>query len=186
MNIIAKTALFFTLLNISTFVQAKNDLTTLPFGIVIGKTTNEEIENRGTCIREIKLKDNHFRCEKYSMSNRFYVYSSQNEIVSKLYFFNGSSSLELSNSMPRKWKKLGLKFRDDEDNKHGTLKKDLVRIVKQQGAADVQVSRKDTEYDFREYVTWYIGDYFYEATLYRETENEDAPGLFKLTIVEAY
>lgn len=48
-------------------------LAELPFGIVKSETKNSEIENLGVCEKQIQVRENHFRCEIYSMADsRFY------------------------------------------------------------------------------------------------------------------
>jgi len=75
----------------------------LPFNIEVGVTKGEEIENRGKCLKEIKVKEGYFRCERYTMADKFMVFLSQNEIVNKVVFYGN-----LKHSFPRKWREKGL------------------------------------------------------------------------------
>ena len=176
--------LLVALISISVPSMASSQLTNLPFGIVIGQTTNNEIEKIGVCKKQIKIKENYFRCEKFNMSNRFVVYSSQNETVSKIVFFEYE---EFQNSLPRQWRKLGMKFRSEKTKENGTTVDDFKRIIKNQGADDVEhVNSK--EYDFIEIVSFYIEDYFYEARFYKKggLRLVDEYGLSSLSIYEGY
>lgn len=80
--------------------SAGNIFSTLPFNIVITKTTYEEIENRGICISKIKIKPEYFRCKAYEMSAGFEVIMSQNQLVSELLFNK--------DRYPRKWRDAGI------------------------------------------------------------------------------
>ncbi|MEQ8523094.1 hypothetical protein [Gracilimonas sp.] len=86
-------------------VQAQTTFLPLPFDIEIGVTTNEEIENRGTCLERIQVSEYYFRCAKYSIQDRFNVYSSQNEIVTKLEFLSTAS-----HGFPRDWASAGFRM----------------------------------------------------------------------------
>ena len=98
-----KILVFLAILALSPMSIFAQVLTELPFGIVIGETKNSEIENRGVCIKQIQVRENHFRCLIYNIAGKFRVYSSQNEIVSKIEF-----DARYNHQLPSKWKSLGL------------------------------------------------------------------------------
>lgn len=85
-------------------VAGTNPFEKLPFGIVVGQTTNKEIENRGTCFRQIEVRPNHFRCEYYNLPGGVEVQSSQNEIVKGVFIANEGGRF------PRTWRDAGISF----------------------------------------------------------------------------
>jgi len=109
--------LFLVLSTLSTTAFAlENPFKKLPFGIHIGVTKNEEIENRGVCEEEIKVDEHYYRCAKYDMAGGFSVFSSQNEIVNKVYFYQ-------SDRLPRSWTRAGLDWTLNADQLVSILKK---------------------------------------------------------------
>jgi hypothetical protein len=128
---------------VSIFAQV---LTELPFGIVIGETKNSEIENRGVCIKQIQVRENHFRCERYSMAGgRFKVESSQDEMVSKVYFVG-------LGSLPKNWRDLGLNIDYYPwadvyiENPKNTLLDDFRDIIRSQGVDNIEIIEKRETY----------------------------------------
>ncbi|MGB0921393.1 MAG: hypothetical protein ACPG1C_08750 [Alphaproteobacteria bacterium] len=161
--------------------QAASVLEELPFGIVIGQTKNVEIADRGRCLENRMTTNN--RCEVYDMQGKFEVHSSSNEVVNKLFFSHWKP-----NALPRKWRKLGLKFIDyaktDQENpaRAGTTVDTFVAIVTAEGADEV-VAKVDPKDKARRIVSFYLGNYLYVAefgVVYPPT------GLSKITITEAY
>lgn len=124
----------------SASVFASSVLTQLPFGIKIGVTKNSEIEDRGTCMKQIEVSPNYFRCEYYSMAGgKFTVYSSQNEVVTKLFFHT------LTSNLPTAWQKIGLELNDMDANHPSALKLDkIVSIFKENGAVNLTVSKPNS------------------------------------------
>lgn len=103
-SIMKKVQIFILVILGSISLRAQESIfNALPFNIVVGKTTGEEIENRGKCEKEIKISEYRFRCEKYNMADKFIVYCSQNEIVNKVHFFANAN-----HSFPKKWRESGL------------------------------------------------------------------------------
>lgn len=161
-------------------VSAQSSLTKLPFGIVIGQTTNEEIENRGTCVKQVEERDGGVRCEKYDIAGNFTVMSSQNEVVNKV-IFDGS----IGNQLPRTWQELGLEF--GGQNNPGTLEIDFRNIIKSNGAAYINTSviYKDKEEDgilFK----FEIEGLKYEAAVVTNSATSNRLGLRNITITESY
>lgn len=134
-------------------------LTRLPFGIKIGVTTNEEIENKGTCLKRIAVTDSYFRCKAYDMQGKFIVNSSQNEVVSKLYFGANANHI-----LPRTWRNIGLEL-----NK--TTSKDFFTMVDAIGGEDLRSDRRMW--------TFVVGDNHYRVWFDEDT-------LSALSITEAY
>jgi len=161
-------------------VSAQSSLTQLPFGIVIGQTTNEEIEDRGTCAKRVEEKDGTERCEKYDIAGNFSVMSSQNEVVNKV-TFDGS----LGNQLPRLWQELGLEF--GGQNNPGTLEIDFRNIIKSNGAAYINTSiiYKDKEEDGVLF-NFEIEGLRYEAAVITNSATTNKLGLRTITITEAY
>ncbi|SMD38328.1 hypothetical protein SAMN04488029_3748 [Reichenbachiella faecimaris] len=161
-------------------VSAQSSLTQLPFGIVIGQTTNEEIEDRGTCIKQVEERDGSVRCEKYDIAGNFTVMSSQNEVVNKV-SFDGT----IGNQLPRIWQELGLEF--GGQNNSGTLEIDFRNIIKANGATYINTSiiYKDKEEDgilFK----FEIEGLKYEATVITNSSTTNRLGLKNITITESY
>lgn len=161
-------------------VSAQSSLTQLPFGIVIGQTTNEEIEDRGTCVKQVEEKDGTERCEKYDLAGNFTVMSSQNQVVNKV-SFDGA----LGNQLPRLWQELGLEF--GGQNNPGTLEIDFRNIIKSNGAAYINTSiiYKDKEEDgvlFK----FEIEGLRFEAAVITNSATSTKLGLRNITITEAY
>ena len=105
-----------------TCVMAKSILEELPFGIVIGKTTLQEIEDRGVC----RQKSNN-QCRVFEMKG-FWVNLSDTNIVTAVGFYD----IGVSHRLPRKWRELGLSI----TNPH-VFPSDVTRIVQEQGGAVV-------------------------------------------------
>ena len=87
--------------------RLQNPFEKLPFGIVVGQTTNEEIEDRGTCTQQIELRENYFRCKTYNIGDKFWVFSSQNEKVMEVVFLSINGH---SHQFPRAWKSAGVNW----------------------------------------------------------------------------
>lgn len=167
------------MLSVST-VSAQSSLTLLPFGIVIGQTTNEEIEDRGICIKQVEEKDGAVRCEKYDIAGNFTVMSSQNEVVNKV-SFDGS----IGNQLPRLWQELGLEF--GGQNNPGTLEIDFRNIIKSNGATYINSSiiYKEKEEDgilFK----FEIDGLKYDAIVITNSSTTNRLGLKSITITESY
>lgn len=161
-------------------ISAQSTLTSLPFGITIGKTTNEEIENRGTCVRQVEESDGAVRCEQYDIAGNFYVLSSQNEVVNKI-LFDGS----VGNQLPRKWQELGLAF--GGQNNPGTLEIDFRNIVKSNGAKYINTSvisegKEEDGILFK----FEIDGLRFEAMVITNKAKPNQLGLQSITITEAY
>ncbi|MEO9964268.1 MAG: hypothetical protein ABJF11_00675 [Reichenbachiella sp.] len=170
--------LFVSLYASSTFAQSA--LTELPFGIIIGKTTNEEIEDRGTCIRKVEENEGNVRCEQYDIAGNFSVLSSQNEVVNKV-LFDGA----IGNQLPRKWQELGLAF--GSQNSPGTLEIDFRNIIKANEAAYINtavITAGNEEDGIR--FKFEIGGLRYEATVITNKAKPNQLGLRSITITEAY
>ncbi|MEH6633849.1 MAG: hypothetical protein V7776_23945, partial [Halopseudomonas aestusnigri] len=101
----------------STYAQ-QSELLKLPFGMVLGKTTSEEVENYGVCKEKIKIRENYFKCKRYSINDRFPVYMSQNERAIRLWF-----NLRY---IPRNWKRIGFV--------EGVSEKDFISLITSLGA----------------------------------------------------
>jgi hypothetical protein len=178
---------------------AASFLTQLPFGIKIGQTTNKEIEDRGVCTKKIQVSNSYFRCENYSMAGgKFSVSSSENEIVSNVFFSVG-------HILPLLWTQKGIKLANknpsdvwDENQLQqriaaisGTNIKDFQIIIEENGAQDIHISTVSV-YDFNitKKITFYIDNYFYSATFYNLPANKSLPekdlGLSMLSISESY
>ncbi|MEO9803794.1 MAG: hypothetical protein ABJF04_11125 [Reichenbachiella sp.] len=161
-------------------LSAQSTLTELPFGIIIGKTTNEEIEDRGTCVRQVEENDGAVRCEQYDIAGNFSVLSSQNEVVNKVYF-DGSAG----NQLPRRWQELGLAF--GGQNNPGTLEIDFRNIVKSNGAKYINTSvisagKEEDGILFK----FEIEGLRYEAKVITNKAKPNQLGLGSITITEAY
>lgn len=125
----------------SSAYAGNSPLEKLPFDIVIGQTKNLEIENKGTCDKQIEVSPSHFRCEKYIMSGgKFFVYSSQNEIVNKVSFAG-----YYGHSLPQSWKNIGLKLGDHKEDENtkialnpGLSESKFLSIIKENGAENIQ------------------------------------------------
>lgn len=160
-------------------LSAQSSLTNLPFGIVIGQTTNEEIEDRGTCVRQVDEK-NGSRCEQYDIAGNFSVLSSQNEVVNKV-FFDGA----VGNQLPRQWQELGLAF--GGPNSPGTLEIDFRNIIKANGAKYIETSvisegKEEDGILFK----FEIDGLRFEATVITNKAKPNQLGLRSITITEAY
>lgn len=160
--------------------SAQSKLTKLPFGIVIGKTTNEEIENRGTCVRQVEEHDGRVRCEQYDIAGNFSVLSSQNEVVNKV-FFNGAGG----NQLPRGWQELGLAF--GGQNSPGTLEIDFRNIIKSNGAKYINTSVfNDGKEEDGILFKFEIEGLRYEASVVTNKAKPNQLGLRSITITETY
>lgn len=158
----------------STSSAASSPLARLPFDIVIGETTNQELANRGICKKQIKIKNTHsFRCEIYEIQNgAVEVKSSQNQIAKEMWI----------NRLPRSWTKLGLK----EYKAHDTIftSDELMTILKEQGVEDLEninpYIRKDRFGRPRKEIHWvdfYIDNHSYRILYEMEVDfgYEDNP-----------
>lgn len=158
--------------------QSTSPLTELPFGIVIGETKNEEIENRGTCIQ---LTADKAACHVYDMAGNFYVYTSQNQVVNKIRF-----SAADGNKLPRKWRELGLAFGITDEP--GTLDIDFMNIIKNNGAKYIDTSRAfdsagevhGIEFSFE------IDDLSYSVLIRTDTKEQELKGMHEVVITESY
>lgn len=160
-------------------LSAQSSLTELPFGIVIGQTTNEEIEDRGTCVRQVEDNES-TRCEQYDIAGNFSVLSSQNEVVNKVLF-----DASVGNQLPRKWQELGLAF--GGPNSPGTLEIDFRNIIKSNGAkyidtSVISVGKEEDGILFK----FEIEGLRYEATVTTNKSKPNQLGLGSITITEAY
>jgi hypothetical protein len=141
-------------------VSAESVLEELPFGIVIGVTTNEEIENRGVCRKEIKVSESSFRCETYSMQE-FEVTSSQNEIVSAIIFREGSG-----HRLPGKWRQLGLSIANTvAESNSSPSHQTVVDIFQQEGAVKLSFQENTPVSLARCWttITFELGSFLYAA-----------------------
>ncbi len=117
----------------------------LPFGIQLGITTNEEIENRGKCVKKIPISPSGFRCEVYKVEpGDFFVYSSENRIVSKVKF-SGVLPEELRNEppfpmnsvrLPQIWTDKGLRLYKRPTL--GTSEAEALRIIQNENVNNIQ------------------------------------------------
>ncbi|WP_422359854.1 hypothetical protein [Reichenbachiella sp.] len=161
-------------------ISAQSSLTQLPFGIVIGQTTNEEIEDRGTCVNQVKESDGKERCEQYNIAGNFSVLSSQNEVVNKVYF-----DAAAGNQLPRKWQELGLGF--GGQNSSGTLEIDFRNIIKANGAKYINTSISTNAKEEEGVLFKFdIEGLRYAATVITNSTKSDKLGLRSITITEAY
>lgn len=161
-------------------VSAQSSLTQLPFGIVIGQTTNEEIEDRGTCVNQVQESDGKTRCEQYNIAGNFTVFSSQNEVVNKVSFDEADG-----NQLPRKWQELGLEF--GGQNSSGTLEIDFRNIIKANGASYINTSILSLEKEVEGILFKFdIDKLRYEATVITSSVKSSKLGLRNITITEAY
>lgn len=163
----------------SSFAHADSDsvLAQLPFSIKLGQTTNEEIEKKGVCTNKIQVSESYFRCQTYNMLNgKFYVNSSQNEIVSTISFLG-----QIGHSLPQSWQNAGLKlspsFNYGESNggAMGNTVNEFIGIIKSNRATNIRLENKDTrdnsEYGFgcvNNFVSFDIGSNHYIATFQSE------------------
>lgn len=166
----------------SSFAHAESVFTQLPFGIEIGVTKNSEVEKHGGCVTQIKVTASHFRCERYDMSGRFVVYSSEDEIVNAVMFQGKTSNL------PKAWQAIGLKIFGTTDIEStpdsSVLKKEkLLSIIENNGGINIAVT-VDTKNDFVYHVDFDVENYHYEA-LYYYYKGQDF-GLQNITITESY
>ncbi|MDW3209631.1 MAG: hypothetical protein R8N23_07185 [Reichenbachiella sp.] len=161
-------------------VSAQSRLTQLPFGITIGQTTNEEIEDRGTCVKQVKENDGKERCEQYDIAGNFFVLSSQNEVVNKVYF-----DASAGNQLPRQWQELGLGF--GGQNSSGTLEIDFRNIIKANGASYINTSMSINAKEEEGILFKFdIEGLRYAATVITNSTKSDKLGLRSITITEAY
>lgn len=189
----------------SSFAHADSDsiLAQLPFGIKLGQTTNEEIENKGVCTNKIQVSESYFRCQTYNMLNgKFNVNSSQNEIVSTISFLG-----QIGHSLPQSWQNAGLKlspsFNYGELNggAMGNTVNEFIAIIKSNRATNIRLENKDTrgnsKYGFgsvNKIVSFDIGSNHYTANFqtefgYNTITSQDVTrerGLISLEISETY
>ena len=171
-------SLSFLIVLLSTSLLAQRVLTQLPFGIEIGTTTGEDIENRGICIDQ---SEDGKSCSLYDMAGNFFVYTSENSVVNKVKF----SAVD-GNKLPRKWKELGLNLAITNDP--GTQDIDFMNIIKSNGAEYIQTSR-----DFNEggqvqgiLFTFEIDQLSYNVLIRSDANGKKLEGLYELVITEAY
>ncbi|MFY0624940.1 MAG: hypothetical protein JXR07_01515 [Reichenbachiella sp.] len=162
----------------SNSVYAQSTLTELPFNIVIGETTNSEIENKGNCVQKAEGED---WCEIYDMAGNFLVYSSQSKVVNKVVF-----SAEKGNKLPRKWKELGLNF--GLKNSPGTLDIDFNNIIKNNGAKYIESSRNFDEKGELQGIlfSYEIDKLSFSVMIKTIKEGADILGLSEIVVTEAY
>jgi len=125
----------------------QSELLKLPFGMELGKTTAEEIENYGVCQEKIKIREDYFRCKRYLVNERFTVYMSQNERVNRIWF-----NLRY---IPRNWKRLGFV--------KGVSEKDFISLIESLGAKYIEKIGSDPN-DFG--IEFVVGNYLYKASIY--------------------
>jgi hypothetical protein len=130
---------------------------------------------RSACPKQNETNKSHFTCEEYNLSDGVFVKSSQKEIVTSIRIVK----------LLRSWKQLGLKTgsskcKDDNSMCQGTSRTEFIEIIKTNGAVEIQ-SQGDDDYDFVEYTTFYLGDYFYEAKIWTYKT-----GLRYLDVFEGY
>lgn len=159
---------------------AQSSLTKLPFGIIIGQTTNEEIEDRGTCVKQVKESNGKERCEQYDIAGNFFVLASQNEVVNKVHFDASSG-----NQLPRQWQELGLGF--GGQNSSGTLEIDFRNIIKANGASYINTSISTNDKEEEGILFKFdIEGLRYTATVITNSTKSNKLGLRSITITEAY
>lgn len=184
---------FILLLGLEFPVHAQTAFLPLPFDIEIGVTSNEVIENRGTCLERIQVSEYYFRCAKYSIQDRFSVYSSQNEFVTKLEFLSTAG-----HSLPRDWTAAGLKMgpfqREGYDGlgfysyftkncEAGTSAAELIRMLEANNIAyEVTENKAETN-------LWIDKECLISTPTYQDVKKRD-PGLSttqdNLAIVDGY
>ncbi len=158
--------------------SAQQVLTELPFGIIIGSTTGEDIENRGTCM---KKSSDQSSCAVYDMAGNFFVYTSENSVVNKVRF-----SAAQGNKLPRKWKELGLNLAITNDP--GTQDIDFMNIIKSNGAEYIQTTRDfNLEGEVQGILfTFEIDKLSYNVVIRTDGDGKKLQGLFEMVITEAY
>ena len=118
-----------------------------PFDIKIGVTTNKELEQRGTCVKQIEVRPDYFSCEVYNFSGNFRVHSSQAEVAVMIEY-----NAFYHNKLPKELRALGLNLQkgtsDDkgqfEFTDPGTSKDDVIAILKKYGIKNMEIiSEKD-------------------------------------------
>ena len=187
------------ILFVSTNTFAGSFLEDLPFNIQIGVTTNKEIENRGVCQSQIKVSENYFRCESYSMAGgKFNVSSSSNEIISSVTFSVG-------NVLPKAWQQNGISLTNKNacdiwgDSQlqqrmaaeEGITAEKFHDLVNKLGAQNITFELIDRyEFFVKIKISFDLGNYYYSATFSFLPEYHNLPakdlGLDSITITENY
>ncbi|MDD4976140.1 MAG: hypothetical protein PHY93_17420 [Bacteriovorax sp.] len=177
----------------SSFAQAESLLTKLPFGIKIGVTKNSEIGDKGRCAQRIQVSEGYFRCQEYDMANgKFWVKSSQNEIVSSLAFSAASN-----NVLPTSWRRLGLELSPvvyDHVPLAGTLKEDFITIIRSNNAENISTKEvTDNQLScIKTFISFDVGNYHFDTVFITSREWTGSGydlfphGLTNLEITEAY
>lgn len=154
-----------------------------PFNIVIGSTRNSEIENRGVCIKQIRVSGNSFRCEEYNMAGgKFRVHSSQNEIVTKIEFFSG-----YDNVLPQSWKNEGLEisYNYGPASSKYDLNRVLSRIPHTNKVEKIVPVYQQGMYLERLVVTFDIGAVSYEIHFTIDSD-DNSTKMFRVFMTEVY
>lgn len=157
--------------------QNKSVLGQMPFGMVIGKTTNGEIETRGMCLAKSGSK-----CKRFDVAGNFWVSSSESEVVNKIIFSKSNG-----NTLPKKWRALGIWLQKSNKRyiiKEGTLHNEFIKIIKKEGVLNIET----TESDLFFVTNFEIGNLFYKTVFYKKESADDghAKGLSNVTITESY
>lgn len=168
----------------SSLALADSVLTQLPFGIKIGITKNEEVENRGVCIDRIQVSESYFRCRAYNMLNgKFYINSSQNEIVSEVMFLSASK-----NVLPQSWQNIGIRLAPAylEDTDLGTSQDDFMKIIKLNNAQNINSKIIAGTVTNTKIISFDIDYLHYEAEFTYWADPTKYYGFTGLRITEAY
>jgi len=181
---------FFTV--ISNSFAKENPFKTLPYNIVIGVTSNEEIESRGICQKQIEIKENYFRCEEYDMNGNFRVYSSQNEKVRQILiqrrYTDYPDEVDL-HRVPRAWREAGFSWQISADDFMTWAKQfddikylELIPVFKKLSNGETYLQKKR--------VTFEVDNHFFDLYFRLEEDKDDenllGNYLLYMTITEAY
>lgn len=114
----------------------------LPFGIIIGQTDQEQIENLGVCEKKSKVNENYDLCEVYDIQGKFKVFMSESQVVAKIYF-----SRYNRHTLPNSWTNLGLSLGKGVMGRRGLITKsrgtmifNVIKILKSQHITKFQTS----------------------------------------------
>ena len=182
--------LFFLLFLLCSPVYAQSVLGDMPYGIIIGKTKSDIIESKGVCTKQIKVRDNYFRCSMYNVSNKFTVFLSQDETVSKISF-----EVSEGNKLPKSWRSLGLTLGIKGSSAGTSLDQFKAILTKENIKYDVQEhdlwgEQVSFEYGDLEYVAVFA-DKDEEVTITKPGESSGDTfivykGIYRISITESY
>lgn len=175
-------------------------LSDLPFDFIPGTTHNDQVEEKGICVKRIEIRPTYFLCEEFTINgNGFKVFSTQKEIVSKIIIMNAYENISFDFNqehpinglfmsyaservpakMPRKWKQIGLEFNTDFD--------EIVNILNTENVEDLII----TGSKFSKKVTFVLNDVNYQFEILKIANGshydlKDGWNILRITLTEAY